>query len=334
MLVHSLESPGELAAKRLAWELETRKSVELRTRTDITSTKADPQRPADFDAIEDHYVENAAGQRKCDSRHFKSDAAVGRYEHFSDGMRCADVNFSKNDLDKQESIIFKRQYWMEDRSERRECPQPLRFLYVGREPIHKALPSAAYLGEDRVLNRACHVFLFAQVRWEIPQDHVYYLDKATSVPLKLASYRDQTARDQKKPLWVWTAESLDKVQDHFVSLKSKMIQYAEDLQPGFTWTYSVISIQFDKDYPASMFSPAPQPGVTVLDSINSKRDQTPGARPAPPDKSTQAPRASEPILAVPPSDWTATISSFIFGLGATILAVGAILRWRHKSGHA
>ena len=141
-LVHSLESPGELAAKRLAWELETRKSVELRTRTDITSTKADPQRPADFDAIEDHYVENAAGQRKCDSRHFKSDAAVGRYEHFSDGMRCADVNFSKNDLDKQESIIFKRQYWMEDRSERRECPQPLRFLYVGREPIHKALPSA------------------------------------------------------------------------------------------------------------------------------------------------------------------------------------------------
>ena len=181
------------------------------------------------------------------------------------------MNFSKNDLDKQESIIFKRQYWMEDRSERRECPQPLRFLYVGREPIHKALPSAAYLGEDRVLNRACHVFLFAQVRWEIPQDHVYYLDKATSVPLKLASYRDQTARDQKKPLWVWTAESLDKVQDHFVSLKSKMIQYAEDLQPGFTWTYSVISIQFDKDYPASMFSPAPQPGVTVLDSINSKR---------------------------------------------------------------
>jgi hypothetical protein len=322
--------PAELAAKRLAWELETRKSVDLRTRMDIIPSKVDPLQLPTHDAVEDHYIETAIGQRKCESRYLLSDAVTSRYTHFSDGPKCADVFYSKDDLNRPESIVIKRQYFMEDRSERPQRPQPLQLLYVGREPLYQALPKAVYIGEGQVINRDCDVFLFTQVRWEVPQDHVYYLDKATSIPLKVESFQDQSARDQKKPLWVWTAESLDKIQGHFVPLKSRTVAQSDDPGSSFTWTHRVQSIEFDNDFPATIFWPVLDPGVWMLDTISNKKYRVPGGQSETPSATAKAAEISQPVRAAPPSDWNMMISAVVFGLATVSLVSGSVLWWRQR----
>ena len=57
--IFPMTTPLELAVKRLAWELKTRKSVEVRTRAEIIAGRPDPQRPPNYDAIDDHYLETA-----------------------------------------------------------------------------------------------------------------------------------------------------------------------------------------------------------------------------------------------------------------------------------
>ena len=328
-LAQGKESPADEVAKRLAWELDTRKSVELRTRVDIIPGKVDPQKPLDYDAIEEHYIETGVGQRKCDSRGLKSERVVSHYARFSDGSKCADLNYSKDDLERETSFVIKRHYGIEDRSDRMDCPEPLRALHVGREPLQKALCKADYLGEKQVLGRDCDVFLFTRVRWEIPQDHVYYIDKKSSIPLKVESYLDQSARERNKLSWVWVAESLDQVQEHFVALNSKTVAYDEDSGPPFTWIHRVLSIEFGKEFPPSTFWPTLQPGVTVLDTISNKRYQVPGTSADSAPAKAKVGEPNEPVVAAPPSGWTTPASNVLLGLGAAVLIAACVL-WRRS----
>jgi hypothetical protein len=330
LVLASAPPPGQTHAERLAWELESRRSVELWARVELNPVKIDPQTPLKYDAIEDHYVETAMGERLCDARFLKSGVAVQRYGHFSDGSKCADLNYSEGNLERQVSAVIKRTYFTEDRSDRTERPEPLSVLYVGREPLQKALPKARYLGKDRVVNRGCDVFLFVRVRWEIPQDHVYFLDEATSIPLKVESYADETARTKKNPLWTWTAQSLDEVGHHFVPLKSKTISYGENAQPDFTWVHTVVSIEFGKDFPASTFWPSLNPGVGVLDTIANKRYVVPGVREEPSTGTSDGGDDRTAVRAAAPSDWTGTISACALGLGAATLILGGVLWWRGR----
>jgi hypothetical protein len=320
-------SPAEFAAKRLAWELEARKSVEVQTRTDIIQNKPDPQQPAVYDALDEHYIETALGQRMCDSRLLKSGAAVSRFAYFSDGSKAADVTFSGEDLERQKTAVIKRRYRMEDRSERMERPEPLGFLTVGREPLHKALRRAAYLGKDRALNRDCDVFLFTQVQWEVPQDQVFYLDKATSIPLKVESFSNEADRKAKRRAWVWAAESLDQVDGHFVALRSNMIAYSANAEPEYTWNFHVQSVAFDKDFPATVFWPVVQPGVDVFDAISGKSYKVPGATPGSPAEPS---RTAHPIEASPPRGWMGAVSSVTMALGATIIIAACVLWVRRR----
>jgi hypothetical protein len=320
------ESPADLASRQLAWEIDARRSVEVRTVMDIIPSKPNPQQRQVYDALEDHYFETAAGLRRCDSRYLKSGAAVSRYAYYSDGSKAADVSYSEQDLERETTAVIKRQYRTEDRSERMERPEPLRFLYVGREPLHKALPKATCLGEDQNLNRQCDVFLFTKVSWEVPQDQIFHLDRATSIPLKVEAFKDEADRNAKKPLWVWTAQSLDKVDGHFVPLSSEMIAYSEDSQPAFKWRFRVQSIAFDKVFPTAMFWPTLQPGVTVLDAIAGKTRQVPGVKPAQPAK----PATTQTMEALPPSGWTTRISSVTLTLGTATLIGAGIYWWRRR----
>jgi hypothetical protein len=225
--------------------------------------------------------------------------------------------------------VIKRHYGTEDRSERPERPQPLRLLYVGRESLTQALRNAAYLGEGQVLNRVCDIFLFIGVRWEVPQDHVYYLDKATSIPLKVESYRDKSAREHKVPLWVWTANSLDSVKGHFIPLKSTTILRNDDPQQSFTWITRVQSIEFDNDFRSGNFWPSLDPGIYVLDTIASKRYRVPGGQSPIRSVQVEASLGSKPVQATPSSDWNTVIAAVVFGLGATMLLAGGV-RWRSQ----
>jgi Protein of unknown function (DUF1559) len=275
-------------------------------------------------------INKAAGRRFCDDHKLNSGKIVGHDTHYSDGTRCADVRYQEKDLERQQYVTIKRQYYNENMGDRMERPGPLCFLYVGREPLQKALPKAQYQGTDKDIGRECDVFLFSQVRWSFPQDHVFYLDKETSIPLKVASYRDQSARDKDQPLWVWTAESLDKVHNHYVPLKSREISYTETREPSYEWTFSVRSIDFNKDYADSVFWPTLEPGAGVLDTILSKGYEVPGGQKEPVVGSNISPGTTELIEAAPPSDWTAFAPTAMLALGCAILIAAGLAWWRRR----
>jgi len=296
----------------------------LKVRTTIISL--DPEFPAkDFTLVDEHYIETALGQRTCDTTHLQGDEVVRRFSLFSDGSRCADVQCDAHPPDHQKSVFIKRTYSQEDGNDRMNRPQPIQLLYVCREPLHKALPKAESLGTGTVLGRDCDIFLFRQLRWRVPQDHVYYLDRATSIPLKVESFKNQAARDAAEPLWVWTAESLDKVQGHFIPLNCQMVRF----KPNVTWKYHVESVVFNKEYTASTFWPVLQPGVFVRDFISQKSYKVPGAEKTTlgaPERSSNA----QPIQAIPPQGYLSALSTVSFGVGLVVFFVGIAIWMRRR----
>lgn len=325
-----MDSPADLVAKKLAWDLESRKSVEVRVRYEITNHEADAKSTPAFNTVVEHYIETATGRRFGELRAIKSGTVTARFSHYADGSKFADVNYIPDNPDVQSAVMIKRHYFTEERSDRKQIPQPLLFLYVGREPLHEALPKAQFLGKGEVIGRECNAFLFPQVRWDVPQDQVFFLDQATSIPLKVEAYRDAASRAQKEPMWVWTARSLDEVQGHFLPLKSTETAYGEDRNSAFTWDYTVDSIEFDKVYPAKTFWPTIQPGVTVFNEITAKVSEAPGARKATTNAKKDVATSAPPIRATPPSDWSSLASTTVLGLGCAVLLAGCVLWWQRR----
>ena len=318
------------AVKQLAWELDSRKSVEVRVATKPTLHYPDSGRPRAFDTISEHYIETAAGQRFCDWTGLMSGKIQARSSHYGDGSRFADVDYVQSNPELQNVISIKRQYWMEQGSDRKQVPAPLLYLYSGRETLTAALPKTQNLGKAEVMHRACNTFLFPRVSWVVPQDQLFYLDEATSIPLKVEAFRNKEARENHRPLWVWVAKSLDKVQGHYVTLQSTQTAFGADGEPAMTWDFNVEKIEFDKDYPRSTFWPKIQPGVTVVDGIADKTYQTPGAKPPVPEEARRASAPAQAVTAVPPVGWTPVISTASIWLGGATLVVGVGLWLRRR----
>lgn len=320
-----MDSPAELAAKKLAWEVESRSSVDLHVTTTIRNHQTGEEKNSAFNTIHEHYIETAAGQRFCAFRGLLDGKVTTRFEHFGDGKKFADVNFNPKNPDEQQAVIIKRQYFMEDRSDHKDVPQPLLYLYVGRTPLHEALPKAQYLGTEKVIGRDCDVFLFPKVRWAVVQDQVFSLDRETAIPLKVEAFRDLAARERHEPLSDWTAKSLDKIGGHNVPLKSATVTRAKDGTPSMSWDHAVDSITFGKDYPVSTFWPTIQPGVTVFDGLTAKTSTAPGKKAQPEDTASAL-----STQAVPPENWTANASKVSLGLGCAVLVVGLLLWWQRR----
>ena len=320
-------SVAEEAARKFAWEFESRRSVELTVQTELRLGRCVPSTIADtaFDTWVEHFIEDA-GRRYTETRYSRGAKVVQHDAHYSDGSRCAHVAYAKDDPDEQLSMVIKREYVKEPAGDRMERPDPVFFLHVGRLPLHKALPTATHLGTDTVLKRVCDVFLFKGVRWHSPQDHVYYLDHETAIPLKVESFVSDEERAAAHPLWTWAADSLDKVQGHLITLNSTFLDYDEFHEPCSRWVKRTISASFNKEYPVSTFWPKLKPGLFVYDEIKAKSYTVPGEveKPMPPAATT-----SPPLEAVPPTDWTSSLSMISIALGCIVLVVGGIL-WRRN----
>jgi len=313
------------AASQLAHDMESRKSVEVQVRNEITPHGSMTTREPAFTTYTDHYIEKATGERFYDFRTMKSGEVVSRSTHYGNGVKFADVDYKPGDPESQNSISISKQFWMEGRGDRRQLPQPLLSLHVGREPLHKALSSAQPLGQQEVMGRTCNMVLFTKVPWAVPQDQVFSLDEATSIPLKVEAFRDAAAREAKTPMWSWTAESLEQVQGHFVPMKATHLTYGSDGALAQTTKQEVESIAFDKAYPASQFWMEIQPGTVVNDAFTKRFTQTPGASKEPTVEKTVA---ASPIEATPPRDWFSVASTTTLVLGAAILLAAGLLWWR------
>ena len=326
-----METPAEHASNQLAWAWESLRSVEVRLTYSIHNHKADPLRSPAFDKVVEHYIETASGERfyEFEGVDSKTGATNSKSLHYGDGAKFTDVNFDNKNTNNQNSVSVTHDFWMESGSDRKQLPQPLLYLDVGREPLSKAVLKARDLGQSEVLGRKCQVFLFPQVRWAIPQDQVFHLDIATSIPVKVESCNDLAARVNNRPMGVWTALSLDEVHGRFVPTKSRQVAFTNEGEEMFTWEYSVDAIVFDKDYPASTFKPILQPGVRVLDGTTNKSYEAPGVRKSQADTSKNE-VLIPPLIASPPSNGASYTSYGLIGMGAMLILLGVVV-WLRRS---
>ncbi|HEX8202983.1 MAG TPA: hypothetical protein VF590_21080 [Isosphaeraceae bacterium] len=335
-----MASPAEAAAQRLSWEMESWKSIEIRTHQDFTNHDVgrDPQMDAAA-RFEDHYIETATGQRLYESSARPAGGDARQSTYYSDGTRCADlVDFDVNGA-RQHQMTIKRSFGSEAQRNTSFRPEPLNHLYIGTTPLPKALPKATHLGSDRHLDRDCDTFLFPGDRpGAAPAAIVYCLDRETSIPLEVRYFGDERSREDDRPYAIWRAESLDQVEGHRIPLKSEILHYAQDQRGGtpatgqashVSMTHKILvdELHFQRDYPAALFWPVVPPGTWVIDRI-AQKDYTTGL----PRVSGPLPgsvRAGEgtPVRAEPPAGWTSTLSAVGLGLGLVLLIAGLMLGW-------
>lgn len=265
------DSPADRAAKLLERGFEPGRSIEVRDRTDITHQIPPSPTLGRWNYSLQRYVETPEGRRFTEYRGMAEDKVMSRWTcHLKgNGEFGIHIMYDRENVEAQKQIHVTPKYWMEHRSNRKQVPTCLLFLYVGDERLDKALPKGKPLGGSHVLGRACDDFLFTGVRWFQAQDQVYHLDRETAIPLKVEAFADQAAREAKSPLWVWTADSLDEVEGRWLVLRSTQKVYQSG-EPSHTYRNKVEGIEFGKEYPASLFDPKFDSGVAIVDEINNE----------------------------------------------------------------
>ena len=214
--------------------------------------------------IERTYIETSKGERSYEEIQILPGTDTTRTKYFSDGKKLSYVFYKPGDTSKVAAAGEERDFRREVKWGYYEAPEPFRYSRVGMTPLQDVLPNARKLGETEVIGRPCDQYFFEEVK--IPggasQSLVYTLDRATSVPLKVAAYRDARHLDNDRPTWVWEALSLDTINNHHFPLKSQYQEYLwsqadqdHTTQLHFKEFIEVKSIEYDASYPATMFWP-------------------------------------------------------------------------------
>jgi hypothetical protein len=274
--------------------------------------------------LERTYYETAGGERFFDERMTEAGKLPNRLTFYCDGTKCANVRYMPDDPERQQMVAISHDFMIESKTGYRDGPEPFRYDHVALTPLHEALPAAEPIGHDRVVSRSCNLFHFKEVG--LPghkQSLVYSLDEETSVPLKVAAYRNPEQIRENVPNWVWEATTLDTISGRHYPRKSKYSSFRVSKgddghwvsKPHLSKTIDTSEITFDADIPKTAFWPAIQPGVLVFDGVAKKHYQTPGGTPAKQAASTAVP----PIRLAPES------RSWFPGIGVALsLAAGGV----------
>ena len=301
-----MQSRAEIHAERLAWQLDSWRSLEVACVETISPNKPDSSAHAVFNEIESLYIETGAGQRLLDCRYLKSGSERSRAVHYFDGRRGADVLYRKDKPGQQDQATFHRHFYLEADWAQSSRPLPLSYYWVARRPIHKVLSNATHLGERKVMGRDCDVFLFRNAGWSGVQEQVYCLDNETSVPLEIDVFSNDADRIAGRPLTAWSAKEVTEFQGHpFVRESTQKDYTGEGRALSFSREYHVKSMVYNREYPPSTFWPTLQANVVVFDTISNKapyraaeeihgRGEVNGQQPS---------RTAEPIRADLPSQW-------------------------------
>ncbi len=318
-------------ADRLAWDLDSSTSVEIHLDARITRHGTAFSGEQSFDTIKEHYIEEVGGGRFYEMRGQSGDRVVIMSRYYSDGTRCADVQFSSVNPDQQQTIMINRQFALENGTDRRNVPAPLRAFYVGRSPLHQALPRGELLGKLEILGRPGVQVLFREDKQPSAQAQVIILDEATGIPMKIDGFRNEADRQNQKPWWTWTASSLEQINGRTFPIKSKTSNYDADGNLMLSTEYDVQSIKFNQSYAASTFWPVYQPEAMVYDNIEQRVIAEPTPKPLPPPAPPVPPVVTtKTIEAVPPADWSSTVSPLALGLGVAVLLAAGVLLWRRR----
>lgn len=316
---------------RLIKETGLWRSIELRYHEDYACTgKMDAN---SFSSYHDEclYIETAAGQRRMESR-LTPDAGerIITTIDYCDGKKSA--NDTRTDLIRlgktipgRRQIVIRGTFASEE-SGLNHRPEPLRYFYVGTEPLAKAIERAEPLGEGRVIGRDCDRFLFAKVKvWGDSIDFVYHFDRETSIPLRVDYFKSFDAKSTIEPDTFWRALKLESYGGVTLVSKSEMIDSVglkRDSRILQKHTITIDSVRFDASYPKSLFWPEIPQDVHVIDRITGK-NSTPKV-----ESTLKVPDGVQPIRAIERDGGLFTFSTTALFMSFTLLATAVVIRLR------
>lgn len=321
-----MENPAEVASAKLAREVGSWKSIELRLHNDYEEFDRSHESGVSHYRGKARYIETADGRRMYDQRlPLGGDSTIGVSIGYWDGSRSASLDREdRNGVAGAEQVVIKRTFLMEENGFTHR-PEPLWSLYAGLEPLHQSLSKAELLGERKQLNHLCDLFLVRRIRGgQDPLCCVYWLDRVTAMPLRVETFDDESMRADDRPSSVWTALSLDEVHGHHLALKSEVAFYAprgpKPRDPVIRNVVVVDEVTFDREYPRETFWPTITEKTTVIDYFKNTISS--------PQKTRDGSATAEPIRAVDGSLGipSAAVASLV--LGVVLLVAGMVVWWR------
>jgi hypothetical protein len=317
-----------IAAERLAWMMTSWQSMEIEVQEHNDN---DPFLNAEFTSYDSthRYIETAAGYRAYTETTTPEPSRITHVQaRYTDGKRSAKFDLRDTNDPERSQVIIRRVFGREE-SGCIDVPQPLVYFYVGLEPLHKALARSEYLGTSRHLDRDCDMFLFRDLRfYNTSYDYVYWLDRATSIPLKVRGYTSSQMREADVPQMEWSAETIEKIGGRWFPTKSSCTSWTgkapNPAQKIASSRLQVKSLVFDKTYDKAEFWPAINEHTTVFDEIG-KTSQFPRKKGL---EKVKTQTISDPIRAIDPEPGWPMMSGAAILLGITSILVAAILRRR------
>lgn len=164
-----MKTDRSVISSRLDLQNKSWSSIEIVSHEDYSSdVKMDDHSFSSYHS-ESRYIETAIGQRRFEIRIFpKSDDRVVNNIDYCDGNKC--WSYSRTDhvqgnvtIPGREQIIVRRTFSMEAHGLNHR-PEPLKFFYIGLNPLSKSILNAEPVGDGLVMGRNCNRFLFTKIR--------------------------------------------------------------------------------------------------------------------------------------------------------------------------
>jgi hypothetical protein len=230
------------------------------------------------------YVETSDGRRFADMFTKNNDGRETRLKGYCDGEKCAKVVYDmrKDVANPQSRIEIGKSFMNENTFGGVERPAPLNYFYLDKIPLSDMIQPKYYRANGRSIDRPTAVFYFPNVNCSKSKlDLVYEIDVATGLPLKIASFQDQTRADQNKPAWIWTVESLTTVQGIVFPNKMRLVVFDKDDPSKTYFTVETVtkSLEFNKPHLLEEFRPKLEPGFFVIDTVKNESYLVPKRKP-------------------------------------------------------
>jgi hypothetical protein len=324
---------AKLVGDRLAWQMESWSSIEFTVVEELSNNEvaAGDQTMYRQATFKRRYIETAAGQRREESYTLAPEKVEMVYVEYFDGTRGASAAHPNGIASKPMQVIIKESYAHEATMGGNARPYPLRCFYVGKVPLQRALTSATYDGEIRQLGRTCSVFLFPNTVWAYKPILIEYtIDDETGVPVKVVGYNQEADRQANRPIWSWTAKTLDTVDGRAFPLESQVFELSNPENGAASirmrCDINLSELKYNKEYASSEFSAVIGPGVNVFDTVKKSvyhtKDQDLTSRPS------EAPRG-ETIQATQPQHWTESASTILLVAGLLVVAAVLVIKVRY-----
>lgn len=322
-------TPIETVADRLAWLLKSWTAIEWRVRKDYRNLSlTDSGGSRLFDAYEeiDYYVETATGLRLYQEELHPTDSAAGSTSvNYYDGKRCATLYRKADQGPDEGQVRITRSFGIES-SGGSHRPTPFDTFYFGLRPLDKAIREAVALGEGVQAGRPCDLFLLRKA--QDGASVVYFLDRETSIPLKVVHYATEADRRADRVLFEWSGTALERRDGYPIVPTSDFVHYRHEPDGSkvalYRLRYRVEDFRLNQSYDVAVFRPEIKSRMTVLDLVNRKANFAKRSETS--ESITQ--QAGTRLI---PEERSFPHETILLCLGAALIALAGRLWWRRRS---